>query len=139
MIYLISVIISSIYFLILIWHPGLSENFVKTTRQTTTSSGPGTNRTFTTIIQDQPIRIVNISSFTSVATPDKKGKTTTENVTVMPLAGEKFRLLPYATYVFTNHEMRLVIIATLFGVLGGASQGVASLTSWLSRDKLYKG
>jgi hypothetical protein len=70
---------------------------------------------------------------------DKKMKTTTQNVTVTPLAGQHFKLVPYTSYVLTNREIRLVIIATLFGVLGGAAQGISSLTAWLSRDKLYKG
>jgi hypothetical protein len=139
MIYFVSIIIASIYFLILIWHPGLSEDFLKTTRQTSTTSGPGTNRTLTTIIQDQPIKTMNVSSLTSVMSADKKTKTTTQNVTVTPVAGQQFKLVPYPSYVLTNREIRLVIIATLFGVLGGAAQGISSLTSWLSRDKLYKG
>jgi hypothetical protein len=41
---------------LILWQPRLSEDFMITTRQTTTTSEPGSNRTLTTIIHDQPIK-----------------------------------------------------------------------------------
>ena len=70
---------------------------------------------------------------------DKKTKTTTENVTLLPGQRLYRMLLLDPLFVLTNHEIRLVIIATMFGVLGGSTHAIASLTAWISMDKLNKG
>jgi hypothetical protein len=42
-------------------------------------------------------------------------------------------------YLFINRETRLLILATLFGIIGSSLQGIASLTHWISRGKLEQG
>lgn len=128
----------SVYFLILVWNPGISLNLQNMTKQTTTTGGPGTNRTITTIMQEVPVKIINKTSFETVTSADKKTKTTTENVTLLPQPGQTFKLQLDPLFALTNHEIRLVI-AALFGVLGGSAHAIASLTTWISRDKLTKG
>jgi hypothetical protein len=53
------------------------------------------------------------------------------------LSGQAFGTDP--EIVFTNQEIRLVLFATLFGIIGASIHGLGSLTAWISTDKLLAG
>ena len=145
-IYLTLIIIGSVYLLIVVWNPAISLNFQNVGKQTITTKihGPGSNWTNTTMTQEVPVKITNVTSIQTKISPDNKTKTTTEIVRILPaqrLLHMLEKIPPFVDpwFVLTNHEIRLVIIATLFGVLGGTTHAFASLTAWISMDKLNKG
>jgi hypothetical protein len=74
---------------------------------TITTIGPGSNRTTTTTIEELPVKIVNKTSVVTVMSADKKTKTTTENVTLLPGQRLYRMLLLDPLFVLTNQRSRL--------------------------------
>lgn len=129
--FLSSIIFASVYFLIITWHPGQgSVNFNNLTHSVIT--GPTKNTTITTLI-NQTTETINITTTLG----KQPNITKISNISVAPIPSHAFINEPIL--MFTNKEIRLVIVAALFGLMGASVHGLASITAWLSRQKLTEG
>ena len=129
--YFIVIIVASMYFIIDTWHPGINSQYPKTT-VTTTTYGPAINESITMLTNQTAKVTENTISWKSSA--GKGGEVTSfKNVTVTPLVGND------APTMFTNKEIRLVILAAIFGALGACVHAIASLAQWIGRNKATKG
>jgi hypothetical protein len=124
---------ASLFFLILIWNPVENALQAYEIQNHTATINPNTKQTLTTIKNQTAIRTINI---TTVMQPGNSNNITEVFRTEMvrPIAGQAF--LTDIEYLYTNREVRLIIISILFGVLGGTIHGIASLSAFRSTRKL---
>ena len=122
----------SVYVLLYIWNP--VEGSLRTLKiQNTTTTSPDKSDTRTTIVNDTAIKKQEI-----IITKSKEGNTTErkENTSVMPITGRWLSTDPES--LFTNREIRLIILTSIFAVLGSSAHGIASVTTWIGQNKLER-
>jgi hypothetical protein len=127
------ILVSSLLFLILVWNP--VENALQAYEKQShiANTSPNINQNITTIKNLTAIKTINI---TTVMQPNTDNTILERHrtETVRPISGQAF--LTDVQYLYTNREVRLVIIAIIFGALGGTIHGIASLTAFRSTRKL---
>jgi hypothetical protein len=136
-IYFSALITSSLIILVFIWNPVQgSLTAIKTEKRVI--NGPGNDKMFITDIKNSSSSSDwrNVTSIKYVG-GNKNNTVRIENITKKPLSGQAFGTDP--EIVFTNQEIRLVLFATLFGIIGASIHGLGSLTAWISTDKLQAG
>jgi hypothetical protein len=132
MMYFSLLIAASIYVLLFTWNPNA---VIPNKIETKTIEGPGENTTIISTIENQTTELTNV---TSIITYNNSGIITTiSNISAIPLGGKVIQT--DLESLFSNREVKLVLIATLFGVLGASVQGISSLVVWNSRGKLEEG
>ena len=94
-------------------------------------------QTAVTNITNQTTKIVNTTTIIYSDPSKKIEKERFQNISYTPIPNHAFIYEPIL--MFTNKEIRLVIVAALFGLIGASTHAVSSLTSWISRQKLTKG
>jgi hypothetical protein len=126
---------ASLFFLILIWNPVENALQAYEIQNHTAVINPNTKETIITMKNQTAIRTINI---TTVLQSDNNSsiKEVFHTEKVRPISGQAF--LTDTEYLYTNREVRLVIIAILFGVLGGTIHGIASLSAFRSTRKLTR-
>jgi hypothetical protein len=130
--YFSALITASLISLVFIWNPIQgSLTAVKTEKRVI--KGPGTDKTFITDIKNSS----SSSDWRNVTSFRDNNTTKIENITIKPLSGQAFGTDP--EIVFTNQEIRLVLFATLFGIIGASIHGLGSLTAWITTNKLQTG
>lgn len=127
------ILAASLFFLILIWNPVENSLQAFEIQNHTKSISPNTTQTITTIKNQTAIRTINVI----IVMQPNSNNTISEffrTEEVRPIAGQAF--LTDIEYLYTNREVRLIIISILFGVVGGTIHGIASLTAFRSTHKL---
>ncbi len=131
-IYFFALIGVSVYILLYIWNP--VEGSLRTLKiQNTTTTSPDKSETRTTIVNDTAIKEQVI-----IVTKSKEDNTTErrENTSVMPITGRWLSTDPES--LFTNRETRLLILTSIFAILGSSAHGIASVTTWIGQNKLER-
>ena len=127
-------IVGSIFILVFVWNPVQNSlTAIKTEKQNITR--PNGDQTIMSIIKNSSSGS-EIRNVTSIMNTTNK-QIRTEHTSIKPLSGQAFGTDP--EIVFTNPEIRLVIFATFFGVIGASVHGIGSLTAWISTRKLEAG
>jgi hypothetical protein len=137
-IYFSVLITASLVTLVFIWNPVQgSLTAIKTEKRVI--NGPGRDKVFITDIKNSSSSSDwrNVTSVKYVGGNNNNNTIRIENITRKPLSGQAFGTDP--EIVFTNQEIRLVLFATLFGIIGASIHGLGSLTAWISTDKLQAG
>jgi hypothetical protein len=125
---------ASLFFLILIWNPVENALQAYEIQNHTSTISPNTKETIITMKNQTAIQTINI---TTIMQPDNTNNTIREvfrTEKVRPISGQAF--LTDVEYLYTNREVRLIIISILFGVIGGTIHGIASLSAFRSTRKL---
>lgn len=134
-IYFSVLIVISIFLLVLIWNPRPgSLTAVKQDKEII--NGPGKNEKVIIDVKNSSLSSEK-RNVTSIIIVNGNQSIRTENDTIKPLSGQAFGTDP--EIVFTNPEIRLVIFATFFGIIGASIHGIGSLTAWISTNKLESG
>jgi hypothetical protein len=130
-IYFFVLIVVSVYILIYIWNP-VEGSLRRLNIENVTTNSPLKNETITTVINDTAIK-TQVTTTTSL-----EGNTTKrfENTSVMPITGRWFNTDPDS--LFTNREIRLIILTSIFAILGSSAHGIASVTTWIGQNKLER-
>jgi hypothetical protein len=132
MIYFSLLIAASISILLFTWNP---IAIIPNMEETRTIEGPGGNITIISTTENQT---TNLTKVTTAVRYNNSGITmNTTNTTAVPITDEVFQ--SNLESLFASREVKLVLIATLFGVMGASVQGVSSLVVWNSRGKLEEG
>jgi len=138
-VYFSALITGSLISLVFIWNPVQgSLTAIKTEKRVI--NGPGKDKMFITDTKNSSSSsdVRNVTSIKYSGNNDNNNSTIRiENITRKPLSGQAFGTDP--EIVFTNQEIRLVLFATLFGIIGASIHGLGSLTAWISTDKLQAG
>jgi hypothetical protein len=126
---------ASLFFLILIWNPVENALQAYEIQNYTKTISPNTTQTITSIKNQTAIRTIDV---TTIMQPNNSNTISEVFRTEMvrPISGQAF--LTDIEYLYTNREVRLVIISVLFGVLGGTIHGIASLSAFRSTRKLTR-
>jgi hypothetical protein len=132
MIYFSLLIATSISILLFTWNP---IAIIPKMEETRTIEGPGGNITIISTIENQTTKLTKIT--TAVRFNNSGISMNTTNTTAVPITDEVFHA--DLDSLFASREVKLVLIATLFGVMGASVQGVSSLVVWNSRGKLEEG
>ncbi|HJS64662.1 MAG TPA: hypothetical protein VJ767_07360 [Nitrososphaeraceae archaeon] len=133
-IYFILLISISIILLVLIWNPVQGSLTAVNFTNRTIIEPDGNTTTITTKNSSSSSEIKEIKSVRITA----DNKTIRDvNMTIKPLTGQAFKTDP--EIVFSNPEVRLVIFASFFGIIGASIHGIGSLTEWMSTRKLESG
>jgi hypothetical protein len=136
--YFCVLIIASLVSLVFIWNPIQgSLTAIKTEKRVI--NGPGKDKMFIIDIKNSSSSSDwrNVTSIRYGGGNNNNNTVRIENITRKPLSGQAFGTDP--EIVFTNQEIRLVLFATLFGIIGASIHGLGSLTAWISTDKLQAG
>jgi hypothetical protein len=115
--------------------PGINSQYPKTT-VTTTTYGPAINESIT-MLTNQTAKVTENTIMWKSSAGKGGVVTSLKNVTVTPLVGNGF--INDAHTMFTDKEIRLVILAATFGALGACVHAIASLAQWIGRNKATKG
>src|SRR6185312_724534 len=129
--YFIILIGVSIFGLLYIWNP--VENSLHTIKnQTVTITAPNANKTMNISENDTAVKTHTII----ISKLQNNMLEKRENISIMPVNGRLFNTDPDS--IFTNREIRLLILVSIFAVLGSSAHGMASITTWIGHDKLEK-
>jgi hypothetical protein len=131
-IYFFALIVASVYILIYIWNP-VEDSLHRLKIQNTTTTGPFKNETITTTVNDTAIKTQVI-----ILTKLKEDNSTIryENTSVMPITGRWLNTDPES--LFVNREVRLLLLTSIFAILGSSAHGIASVTTWIGQNKLER-
>jgi hypothetical protein len=130
-VYFSALIVLSLFILIFVWNP-IQGSLIATKSETQNITEPNGNKTIITSVKNSSTS----SETRSIKSELIIGNRTIKNETtiVKPLTGQAFNTDP--EIVFTNPEIRLVMFAIFFGVIGASVHGLGSLTTWISTTKL---
>jgi hypothetical protein len=132
MIYFSLLIAAAIAIILFTWNP---IAIIPNMEETTITKGPGGNMTIISTIENQTTKLTeNITTIIFNNSGITKNTTIT---TAEPIIDEVFQT--NLESLFDSREGKLVLIATLFGVMGASVQGISSLVVWNSRGKLEEG
>ena len=132
MIYFSLLIAASLCALMFTWNP---IAIIPNREESRTIEGPGENKTIIITTENQTTRLTKV---TSTITFNNSGIVmNSTNITAVPISGKVFQT--NLESLFASREVKLVLIATLFGVMGASVQGISSLVAWNSRGKLEEG
>jgi hypothetical protein len=130
-----ALIVGSIFVLVFVWNP-VQNSLTAIKSEERIINGTDGDQTIISITKNSSSGSEK-RNVTSIMVTDNKTMMRSENITVKPLSGQAFGTDP--EIVFTNPEIRLVIFATFFGVIGASVHGIGSLTAWMSTGKLEAG
>jgi hypothetical protein len=135
-VYFSVIIIGSLFILIFIWNPVQGSLIATESETRNITDADGKNKTIIKVVKNSNLSSETRSTTSIMETKDGR-KMTNETVLVRPLTGQAFNTDP--ELVFTNPEIRLVMFAVFFGVIGASVHGIGSLTAWISTRKLEAG
>lgn len=133
--YFFLLIVISIFFAIYIWNPIEDSLHAQDTTNNIKYTDGGNKMINETVIKNETATTTITTIKENITQVNNQTRT---NTVTKPMTGRAF-FTTDPEYFFINRETRLIILAGLFGIIGASVQGIASLTSWISRGKLEQG